>query len=93
MKQKARSRTHLFVKDVEDDLVLKGTPKEHHGVLLPGVVGALQQPQAVPEQTHYFYFLVIEKKIMRDYSRLALVRPSVVDLWFGSGCGSGDPNL
>jgi hypothetical protein len=79
MKKKARSRTHLLVKDVEDDLVLKGTPEEHDGVLLPRIVGALQQPQAVPDPTHYFYFLVIEKKVMRDYSRLALFRPSVVD--------------
>jgi hypothetical protein len=54
MKKKVRSRTHLFVEDVEDDLVLKGTPKEHDGVLLPRVVGALKQPQAVPDQTHYF---------------------------------------
>jgi hypothetical protein len=48
MKKKVRSRTHLFVEDVEDDLVLKGTPEEHDSVLLSRVVGALQQPQAVP---------------------------------------------
>jgi hypothetical protein len=92
MKEKARSRTHLFVEDVEDDLVLKGTPEEHDGVLLPGVVGALQQPQAVPEKTHTL-FSVIETKVNARLLEACVVQIQCcgsMKFWYGSGCGPGD---